>query len=504
MRAKWRTAVALVTVTASGLIASGASAATTQPLPQLPSVSIGMTVQSGASLGSGLIFVDPHQLIEQATTGPEIIDNQGRLVWYDPLPDAVSASNFQVQEYKGRPVLTWWQGTGDNPAFGAFAPGIGQGEGVIMNDHYEIIKVIGAINGVTPDTHEFQLTPQGDALITGYDTVPNVDLTSVGGPANGTVIDSLVREINVRTGKVLLNWSALAHVPITDSYALPLLGSSPWDFFHINSISLAPNGNILISSRHMWALYEIDPSTGATVWTLGGKQSDFTMGPGASFAWQHQPRFVGPDEIQLFDDEAGTPFAPTGQPSRAIWLHLNLATHTATLVRQIVQPSNQPVTGSQGSVQTLSNGNTLIGWGSAGTFSEYDPAGNLLLEGQLPTGGTPVTLPNGQSIPNTWSTYRVFRDQWTGTPTTPPAISVTSTGENQWSVSAAWNGDTQVTTWTVLGGPDRQHMRPITSAPWNGLITTIPTTADVRFLRVEAVGSNNQPLAESSVIPVNG
>jgi len=187
------------------------------------------------------------------------------------------------------------------------------------------------------------------------------------------VIDSLAREINLSTGQVLLNWSAYAHVPITASYALPLLGSSPWDFFHINSISPAPDGNLLISSRHMWALYEINPTTGDINWTLGGKQSTFTMAPGASFAWQHEPRFLSPNEIQLFDDEEGTPFPSNEPQSRAIWLHLDYATDTASLIKQIVQ-------------------------------------GDLLLDDSLPPPSGTVTLPNGQTVPNAWSTYRVFKE----------------------------------------------------------------------------------------------
>lgn len=500
MRARLFLAAALAALAGSAVAAAAAAADT---LPATPPFQVGVQLTSGARLAPGLFFIDPHQVVDDVVTGPEIIDSQGRVVWYYPLPAGESASNFQVQLYHGQPVLTWWQGSGDNPAFGAFAPGIGQGEDVVMNDHYQIIKTIPTTSDFTPDTHEFYITPEGNALITGYRTVPNVDLTSVGGSADGTVIDSLAREVNLDTGKVLLDWSALAHVPLTNSYALPLFGSSPWDFFHINSISTAPDGNLLISSRHTDALYGINPRTGNIVWTLGGKQSSFTMGPGASFAWQHDSRFVSPDEIQLFDDEEGTPFPATGPQSRAIWLHLDYRTHTATLTRQIIQLTNQPETGSQGSVQTLPNGHVIVGWGSAGTFSEYDPAGNLLLDDSLaPPTGT-VTLPNGQTVPNAWSTYRVFKEQWTGRPASPPVATVQSTSTSELTVSAAWNGATQVSRWLVLAGPNRFDLGPVALTAWNGLVTPIAIAANnIRDVRVIALDQRDRPIGASDTTPV--
>ena len=502
MRARLILATALATAVTCAVAASGAAADSGTTLPATPSFQVGVQLTSGAQLAPGLFFTDPHQLVDDVVTGPEIIDNQGRVVWYDPLPAGESASNFQVQSYHGRPVLTWWQGSGDNPAFGAFAPGIGQGEDVIMNDHYQIIKTIPATSDFSPDTHEFYITPQGNALITGYRTVPNVDLTSVGGSADGTVIDSVAREVNIDTGKVLLDWSALAHVPITNSYALPLFGNSPWDFFHINSISPAPDGNLLISSRHTSALYDINPSTGNIVWILGGKQSSFTLGPDVAFAWQHDSRFVSRDEIQLFDDEEGAPFPATGSESRAIWLHLDYGTHTATLVRQIVQPSDQPETGSQGSVQSLPDGNVIVGWGSSGTFSEYDAAGNLLLDDSLPPPTGTVTLPNGQTVPNAWSTYRVFKEQWTGQPSTPPAAAVQPASADQWTVSAAWNGATELSRWLVLAGRDRFDLRPVALTAWNGLITPISITGNnIRYVRVIALDKQDHPIGASETIP---
>ena len=497
-----RLIIATVLATVAGCaIAASSAVADTGTLPPTPSFQVGVHLSSGAQLAPGLFFIDPHQTKDDLPTGPMIIDDQGRVVWYYQLPPGDSASNFQVQRYHGRPVLTWWQGSTNNPAFGAFGVGIGQGEDVVMNDHYQIVKTIPTTSDFTPDSHEFYITRDGNALISGYRTVPHVDLSSVGGSPDGTVIDSIAREVNLDTGQVLLNWSALAHVPITDSYALPLFGSSPWDFFHINSISPAPDGNLLISARHTWALYDIDPGTGKIVWTLGGKNSSFTVATDAAFAWQHDPRFLSHDEIELFDDEAGIPFMPNALQSRAISLHLDYTTASVSLVGQIVQPSDQPETTSQGSVQSLPNGNVVVGWGSTGTFSEYNPAGELLLQDTPPPPYGTVTLPNGQTIPNAWSTYRVFKEEWTGTPSTPPTVAVHPTSTNHWTISAAWNGATGLSRWLVLAGPDELHLTPAAIAPWNGLVTPIALTGtNIRFVRVIALSNINLPLGISDTV----
>lgn len=503
MRVRLIIATALATVAGAAIATSTADADTAEGLPPTPAFKVGVYLTPGAQLAPGLFFIDPHQTKDDLPTGPMIIDNLGRVVWYLELPAGQSASNFQVQTYHGHHVLTWWQGSSNNPAFGAFAPGIGQGEDVIMNDHYRIIKTIPATADFSPDSHEFYITPDGHALITGYRQVPSVDLTGVGGSPNGTVIDSVAREVDLNTGRVLLNWSALAHVPITDSYALPLFGNSPWDFFHINSISPAPNGNLLISARHTWALYDINPCTGDVLWTLGGKHSSFSVPASATFAWQHDPRFLSWSEIQLFDNEAGIPFAPNADRSRAIWLNLNYNTHSVSLVRQILQPNTQPQTTSQGSVQSLPNGDTVVGWGSTGTFSEYNAAGEPLLHDTPPLPDGTVTLPNGQIIPNAWSTYRVFKQRWTGTPAAPPTAMVKPTSTDHWTVSAAWNGATEVSTWLVLAGPHRFDLRPAATEPWNGLITPIDFTGtNIRFVRVIALSHTNRPLGISDTLPV--
>ena len=142
------------------------------------------------------------------------------------------------------------------------------------------------------------MTPQGTALITIYHGVP-YDLSSVGGPKDGTVVDGIVQEIDVATGRVLFEWHSLDHVPLDESYLPVNWDPDSYDYFHINAVNLDDDGNLLISGRHTWTIYKVDRQNGGILWRLGGKRSDFALGPGARFAWQHNPLPAGPSTIRI-------------------------------------------------------------------------------------------------------------------------------------------------------------------------------------------------------------
>ncbi len=62
----------------------------------------------------GDIFVAPYTGVGQ--DGPMIFESSGNLVWFDPLPPGTEATNLQVQQYEGKPVLTLVAGV--HPAAG--------------------------------------------------------------------------------------------------------------------------------------------------------------------------------------------------------------------------------------------------------------------------------------------------------------------------------------------------------------------------------------------------
>ncbi len=307
---------------------------------------------------SGDILTDAHRSIQ---AGPLILNPQGQVLWFDPLPSGQAGFNLAVQQYAGQSVLTFWQGLVSN--------GVGSGEDVILNHSYQTVGVVQAANGYHADLHEFQITPQGNAFITAYAPV-QADLSSVGGPKNGTLLDAIVQEINIRTGQLLWEWHAYGHVHLAESYAGKPNGN-PYDFFHIDSVQPLSNGNVLVSARHMFAVYEINQATGKILWVLGGKHSSFRIGRGANFSWQHDARMQSNTQITLFDDGAG--YKKTESQSRGMRISLNTRTRQATLVRQYahVPPVLSP---AEGSVQPLYNGNVFVGFGSNPYFAEYTGA----------------------------------------------------------------------------------------------------------------------------------
>ena len=383
-----RTRRATLTVAAAvvaGAFATPAAAAPTAPPP--------ITILTSTHHAGGDIFVAPFGAQDEYANGPEIIDDSGHVIWFHAVPAGQEAADFRTQTYRGQPVLTWWQGTG----LGGLASGVDH----IYDRHYREIATVRAGNGYTADGHEFLITPWNTALILAYSTT-TADLTSIGGRADQTVVDGVVQEIDIRTGRVLFQWNSADHVPYAASeQPLPASSATPWDWFHVNAVHLDTDGNLLVDARDTWTTYKVDRRTGSVLWRLGGKQSSFrlTAAPGQTlddagkiFAWQHDPEAVGHDEYTFFDNESsGTPLL---SHSRAVTVRLH--GDTATLVASDAQPHGL-VAPSQGNAQTTRDGDLFVGWGALPYFSEFGRSGRLLFDASFPTGV---------------NTYRAYRLPW--------------------------------------------------------------------------------------------
>jgi hypothetical protein len=452
---------------------AGASTVDSQPVP----ITI---LQSSPKVAGGLIFVTPAGGGATGLQGPEIVDNQGRPVWFDQLPSGIGATDFRVQEYRGEPVLTWIQSAGQFST--------GPTTDYIADRSYHVIATVNAGHGLTADVHEFRLTREGTALITIYHTVPG-DLSSVGGPADGLVTEGVVQEIDIASGRVLFEWHSLDHVPIEESHlAPPTSATTAYDYFHLNAVNPDDDGNLIISSRHTWTVYKLDRHTGAVIWRLGGKNSSFALGPNVAFAWQHNPLVAdGPHTFRIFDNESdGVPVLPY---SRVIWVHTDDVNKTATLERWFKHPDNLSA-GSQGNSQALDNGDTFVGWGALGRFSEFDRDGALLFDAVFPSG---------------YDTYRAYRFEWVGTPDTSP-IAAAQASNGGTTVHAIWNGATEVASWDVVGaddGRDSDYRHPLGSASWNGLDTAITIQEEPEFVRVVARDGFGREIGRSPVVTVS-
>ncbi len=440
--------------------------------PDLTPPTMTVTTDSPAA-APGDLFVTPYSGPGQH--GPEIFDDSGQPVWLDPLPSGIEATNLQVIDYGGAPALSFWQGS--------IPPqGFGEGYEVIVNDHYQVVARVYAGNGYWADLHDFQIGPDDTALMTIFDPL-HCDLSHESGPSNAAVTDGVFEVLDLKTGLVREEWHSIDHVPLRNSYQDPGTATTvwPWDAFHINSVQPLAGGDVLVSSRSTWAVYEVSGATGQVLWELGGKHPSFTMGAGTATAWQHDATMLANGDISIFDNGA---WPPVERASRGIVVAIDQATHAVTLVSQLIH-SAPLLSGSQGNYQTLANGDGFIGWGPEPYFSEYSATGQLVFDAHMPAGD---------------QSYRAYRFAWTGTPVRPPDVAARPAIHGGLVVYASWNGATGVTAWRVLTGASPSALTVVATAPRSGFETRIATASAGPYAEVQALGAGSAVVASSHVV----
>lgn len=438
--------------------------------PDLTPPKIDVTTEGEAGeralAGGDPVFIAPKD--EKAPmNGPLIVDADGDAIWAHPLGDRWSY-DLRVQRYDGRPVLTWWRGD-------THPEGYGEGEFVIMDDSYRQIATVGSHASVPADFHDMTLTPRGTALLTSFPTVRH-DLSEVGGPRDGYLLDCVVQEVDVRTGKTLFEWSALDHIPLS---ATKVDVSSdedetgtkdgPLDPYHVNSVTEDGADAVLISARNTHAVYRIEKATGRIDWILGGSDSDFEMIGDSEFAWQHDAERQPDGTITLYDNEA----APAvGDESRGMRLALDEKNDTARVVEEYRPPEDR-LSESQGSMQILDNGHVFVGWGSEPFYSEYTADGDLLYDAEY-SGGI---------------SYRAFRQPWVGKPVEPPKFVF-----EDHTAYVSWNGATEVAAWRFVAGDDAEHANEVKTVPRDGFETS-SKMPDRPYIAAEALDHSGKVLA---------
>ncbi len=403
--------------------------------------------------------------------GAQILSADARVRYWRVMPRGMKATDVRVQSFRGAPAMTYWQG--------ATAGGQGRGEGIILGSRYQVLQRVRMGNGYAMDLHEFRLTPRGTALVMAYQAVRR-SLRSVGGPRNGTVIDGVIQEVDLATGLVVFEWHSVGNVGLRES-DISRRGRVPWDYFHPNSIYADGADGIIVSARHTSAVYRISRVTGQIDWRLGGTDSDFKFGPGASFARQHDVEVQPDGLIRIFDNSNRR----GRRRSRVVTLSLDRAGGQATLVRALSRPGRQ-FAGTQGNAEVLPGGTTFANWGSRGGVSEIDATGRLLFDAWLPRG---------------WDNYRAYRAAWTGIPTTRPDVAARASGSGATRVWASWNGATEVTAWRVLAGASRDALAPVGDAQWRDLETAVTVPSGARWFAVQALDASGNVLATSHAAP---
>jgi Arylsulfotransferase (ASST) len=406
----------------------------------------------------GYIFIAPKKKVVQ--TGPLILDNRGHVVWFFPL-DTHGVTDFRVQRYRGRPVLTWWRARPVERD--------GKGSYAIFDASYRHVATVEPGNDLVGDIHEFLITPRNTALMTISDFARRGGHRITGGA---------VQELDIATGRVLFEWHSLDHVAPTESYYRPPRDRSRmFDYFHINSVEVDHDDNFLVSARNTHCVYKISRKTGRILWRLGGKRSDFALGRGARFSWQHDARRRADGTLTLFDNAASPKVRPQ---SRGIVLRLDMRRMRARLVRSFTH--KPPIVAiDQGNMQRLPRGHHLIGWGHEPYFTEYGRRGGVVLDARFARGS---------------DSYRAYRFRWTGRPLIRPAVAVARS-----RVYVSWNGATDVTHWQLLAGERATRLSPAGIFRKIGFEKVLVPPRGARFVAVRALDRAGRTLRTSRTIP---
>ena len=410
-------------------------------------------LQRAQTTAPGYVFTAPSSGPGQ--NGAMIFDNTGGLVWFHPVRNK-AVTDFKVQELHGKPVLTWWEGKDVN--------GLGDGEWVVVDASYRQVARFGAARGLHGDLHEFLISPQNTALVLSNELRPW---------SGGQVVGGVVQELALPRGKLLWEWHSLDHVAIAETEIRAKPGPR-FDYFHINAIDVAPDGNLIISGRNTWAAYKVERSTGHVIWRLGGRHSTFAIGRGASFEWQHDVREHPGGLVSLFDNAA----APKEEPrSRALVLELDVKRKRATLVHAYTHKPELVLSHFLGNTQLLANGDVFVGWGGSPYMTEFTRAGSIVFDARLPRGG---------------QSYRAFRFPWIAQPADKPALAVRGG-----AAYASWNGATEVASWQLTEGGSLTRIIGRT-----GFETRLDLSAQTKSVAVTALDRAGRALGTSPTVSV--
>ncbi|KAK3359570.1 ASST-domain-containing protein [Lasiosphaeria hispida] len=478
--------------------------------PDLAPPRLNITIPATKEVEKGYLFLAPFAGYPDTPSeqhgprqaSPYIFRDNGDLVWsgYGNYY-SIWATNFQAGRWKGKDIIFSFEGD-HNPNYGH-----GHGHITFLDQHYETIRELRAGNHKLVDKHEFHIVNEETGLIQIYQPTPR-DLTSWGGSSEQQwIVNAIIQELDITTGKLLFEWASLDHVS-PDEAVLPLNpgqagsgynSSDAWDYFHINSVDKDASGNYLISARDACAVHKINGTDGSIIWRLHGKKSDFAVADDAKFCFQHHARWLSQEDdieiISLYDNAAHGSEHGAGREvhtapySSGKILRLNTTSWTAELVRGYYPPKgHELLSKSQGSTQVFPSGNVLVNWGSEGAVTEYTEDGTPIFHAYMDSGYL------GQGVEN----YRAFKYNWTGLPNEEPAIvALASEGGRGTTVYASWNGDTETAVWRFFEVTDAYGSRSfLGEAERTGFETAlfVPGRDELSKVAAEAVDARGKVL----------
>jgi hypothetical protein len=327
-----------------------------------------------------------------------ILDHFGAPVWYKRIPGAnrpiVNAHRLPDGTIAATDLGTFYGSTDDDLAHRLFD---------LDGDALAVIRSDDPV-GWPIDHHDVEFLADGGRADVAYPLRTGVDLTALGAgyAADEWVVDSAIREFDA-DGNVVWEWSSVAAFDIVETtypqrfarYRPIVAGAQgEVDLIHINSIDVQPDGDYVVSARHLDNVFRVDRATGGIDWILRGSPVPTVPRPDDVLTIvgdplngplrPHDARLEG-DVLTMFDNRT-----ETGGPARAVAYRIDPTARTATLLWQITEPLGRP-SNATGSVRVQPDGAVLVDWGLPlqPMFEEFDAFGNSIMRiSQLPFGNS--------------------------------------------------------------------------------------------------------------------
>ncbi len=313
----------------------------------------------------------------------------------------VQMNNNYATIFNRHGVPVWWYRALASPinaemlpdgtiAWDPVARGDQTGNYVVRRLNGRLLRAVKTIGGPLTDIHELQLLRNGNYLLGGQLNRQHMDASPYGGSSDGTVRGFQIQEVTP-AGKRVWKWNSLDHIGLGQTptrwwnYILAQTTPQPYNIQHWNAVEPAGK-HLLLSFRHLDAIYEINRQTGSIVWKLGGtptsKSLDVLNDPYGSYplGGSHDPRLQPDGTVTIYDN-----FTDLNGPPRAVRYRIDPKAGTAKLVQSITDPEATE-SFCCGSARRLPSGYWLIDWGGLDFVGGYNPNGRRIFKLQFPNG----------------------------------------------------------------------------------------------------------------------
>ena len=263
-----------------------------------------------------------------------------------------------------------WNGQVKHEAYGGIRYHTG-GVMRIMDNEYRVIRTID--DGINVDSHDLEIMPDGSWVYLAPDTrrLDRSDST-ITCLLDCFLLGQSVVSVDANNERRVI-WNALDYYEQSDFVmddVFELDHNILYDVIHANSVNITPSGHLIISMRHTNEVMEIT-QFGTMVWRSRDMDID------SPFAHQHDAHILSNGNLLLFDNGNGL-----RDYSRVVEYAMN---HDDNTLRLVWEYENGHYAPNRGSVQRLSNGNTLINFVDGGIV-EVNEAGDVLMEIKQPQG----------------------------------------------------------------------------------------------------------------------